>query len=341
MSLVEEHKEISKMTIYKHIAGFPEQIEFALNADVGTLPRSSKVCICGMGASSLAGDIMSDYADGSSDVPIPVIRGIDLPRWVDHDTLVIAVSYSGNTKETLCLYDQAVSRGCSVICITSGGELMEKCAADDNTIIRLPSKSVSRGSLGYLIGYLAAIFEDMDICKGKTELSGMLDALKDFRDGLVTNEDESALNIAKIIGDRIPAIYGLMNMHSAAVRWKTQINENAKMMSFCGTLPEFNHNEIIGWTGDDGARNFVPVVLYDENASDTMRVVTDTTIDMFRERGLDVVRYPISGRNNMEKNLKCIMLGDIVSLYLAYFRGADPCSASTSERVKEHVDNSE
>ena len=339
--MVSELEEISKMTIYPQITEFPEQIEFALKSRIGNLPKTSKVCICGIGASSMAGDIMTDYADSFSNIPIPVIRSMELPKWVDDDTLVIVISYSGNTRETLHLYDLATERRSKIVCITSGGELTNKCIADGNILVNVPLKTSSRGSLGYLLGFLAVIFEEMGICNGRTELYGMLDGLKEFRDSLMKDDKNKALTIAETVQNRIPVIYGLVNLRSSTIRWKTQINENSKMIAFCGMLPEFNHNEIIGWTGDDGAENFLPIILYDESASDLMKIIMDSTIEIFRECELEPFVLPIKCKGNMEKNLKFIMTGDFVSLYLAYFRGVDPCSIHTVTKVKEHVDLSE
>ncbi|MDR3074639.1 MAG: SIS domain-containing protein, partial [Candidatus Methanoplasma sp.] len=102
---------VSSSVMYKQVNGMPEQIEEALNASLPNLPASKTVCVCGMGASALAGEVVSDYADGSTGSPVNVVRGIELPGWVDKESVVILVSYSGNTKEVLIAYDEARSRG--------------------------------------------------------------------------------------------------------------------------------------------------------------------------------------------------------------------------------------
>ena len=232
-----ELSKISKTTIYRHITGFPEQIDFALNVNIGRLPKVSKVCICGMGASGMAGDIMTDFADGFSEIPIPVIRGIELPKWVDADTLVIVITYSGNTKEVLCLYDRAAAIGCKIVCITSGGELLRRCVINNNTLVKVPLRTSSRGSLGYILGFLASVFEEAGICNSKEELQRMISSLKDFRDGLLEDENNIAASISASLEGKIPVVYALTNMRSSAVRWKTQINENSKMIAFCGIVP--------------------------------------------------------------------------------------------------------
>ncbi|MDY0293405.1 MAG: bifunctional phosphoglucose/phosphomannose isomerase [Candidatus Methanomethylophilaceae archaeon] len=329
--------EDSKM--YMQVKGLPEQIEEALDAEIGEVRRTRNICIFGMGASSLAGSILSDYADSTADMPIPVIRSTELPKWLDGETTVIAVSYSGNTREILCVYDEARSRGCNIISITSGGALLERCASHGMKVIKVPEGLVSRGALGCLIGYLGALLEDMGVCNSREELRRMLPKLKEQRDLLISEENNLARNMAQRMADSIPVIYSLSNMRSAAVRWKTQFNENCKMIAFNGSIPEFNHNEIIGWTEDNfNNDNFIPVILYDETASDLLRTMTDTSIGLLKEGNQDVLEYHVGGSSSLEKNIKCIILGDFVSLYMAKIRCADPSNDEGVESIKEGLD---
>ncbi|MDR2698937.1 MAG: SIS domain-containing protein, partial [Candidatus Methanoplasma sp.] len=216
--------KVSSSVIYKQVNGLPEQIEEALTAALPPLPVSKTVCVCGMGASALAGDVVSDYADVSSDFPINVVRGVELPGWVKKDTAVILVSYSGDTKEVLVAYDEARFRGCSIICLTVGGELRERCIAHKNTIIQMPGGLQSRSAFGYLLGYLSMVLEKMEICDAATALKNILPELKKHRDALVSKEDTLVEDIAKTLLHKIPVIYSLANMRSSAIRWKTQIN---------------------------------------------------------------------------------------------------------------------
>ena len=310
--------------MYKQVNGLPEQIEEALNSVLPPLPLSRSVCICGMGASALAGDVASDYADSFAGLPITVVRGIELPGWVGRETAVILLSYSGNTKEVLIAYDEARSRGCLMICITAGGELMRRCINDKNTLIHMPGGLQSRGAFGYLLGYLSKVLEEMGICDAATALGKILPELKEHRDSLISEDDTQVEDIAQALLHKIPVIYSLANMRSSAIRWKTQINENSKFISFCGSLPEFNHNEIVGWTSDKKNKMFVQVILYDDDASNVLRCMTDTSIGILEDKSLELISYHVTGSCNLEKNLKCIILGDFVSLQLAYLRRTDP-----------------
>jgi glucose/mannose-6-phosphate isomerase len=334
-----EGKNVQGTMIFKNTVSFPEQIEAALEEDIPPIPKAGKVCICGMGASALAGEILSDFADGTSKTPLFVIRRTEFPKWVGEDTWTILVSYSGNTKETLIAYDEAIRRNCKVICVTSGGELYSKCLSRRDVAVTLSGGMQSRAALGSIIGRLASILEEMGVCEAKTELKKIVPALKAERDRVVKDDCEVARTIADKLFDKIPVIYSLANMRSSAIRWKTQINENSKNISFCGSIPEFNHNEIVGWTDDrNNNRNFILVVLYDDNASKMMKSMIDTSIDILMDKNLDTIVLHVEGTGNLEKNLKCIILGDIVSLYLADLRSTDPTTEKPLRDVRDRAD---
>jgi glucose/mannose-6-phosphate isomerase len=316
------NRYMARDTVFTDPTDMPEQIEAALEFPIGDIPKRSKVCICGVGASAMAGEIMSDFADASSDIPISVVGGMELPKWVDKDTAVIAMSYGGNTPETLALYDQALSRGCDIICITSNGGLMERALANDNPLIRMPLELSPRGALGYMLGHTASLFEEMGICASRTELKSLLPSLRSFRNSIAEDEENNeAMRIAiKIIG-KIPVIYSLMNMRAAAIRWKMQINENSRMIAFFGTIPEFNHNEIIGWTEDHASDEFIPIILCDDDSTDVLKYMTETLSGVLKSSGVRPYEFKAKGSNDLEKNLISIIMGDFVSIYLARMKG--------------------
>ena len=313
------------MKVYTDPTDLPEQAYAALESAIGDVPLRSKVCICSIGASAIAGEIMSDFADASSNVPISVVHGAILPKWVDMDTAVIAMSYTGNTPETLSLYDQAVSRGCDIICITSGGGLMERAVSNGNMLITVPEGLLPRSSLGYMLGSIASLFEKMGICNSKTELMKALPSVKAFRDEILADEENNqAAEIARTISGKIPVIYSLMSMRTAAIRWKMQINENSRTIAFCGTIPEFNHNEIVGWTEDQTSNEFIPIILCDDDSEDILKCMTDTLLGILESKSIEPYRFKATGSTDLEKNLISIILGDFVSLYLAHMKDVHP-----------------
>lgn len=318
----------------RHLRNLPEQFEEALSMDIPKIPKKAKICVCGLGNSATAGDIVSDYANNYSKNPVVVVRNMEIPKWVGSDTAVILVSYSGSTREVRHIYRMAKKRKCTIVCVTSGGALMELCEQEKDILIRLPGGMPPRCAMGYLVGAIGLIFEKMGICEFRTHAEEILPNLMSLRDSLETDEN-AATKMADRIDNKIPVIYSLSNMRPVSLRWKSQINENSKMIAFCGTIPGFNHNEIIGWTEDHLSGHFLPIVIYDEGASELIRCMTDTTLGVLTDSGLDICVYRVSGSSGFEKSLKCVMIGDYVSLRLADRRQVDSESDTAVSTVLE------
>ncbi len=317
---------IADTKMYPQVARLPEHIEFALNCMVFNLRNTSKAIVCGMGTCNIAGLIVSDYLDAMKKTPLPIAKGIDLPKWVDKDTTVIVVSYSGDTIETLRLYRAAVRCGAQVVCITGGGELEELCIKDDNVMLSIPGGFQSRGAIGYMIGYILLVLNNIGLLDNMEAIAETVKAVKTYRNGLVASDDNEAKIIAERIYGKVPSVYSFFNMRSVAYRWKSQLNENSKVLSFYGTMPEFNHNELMGWTNDVLIKDYLPVVIFDDGVSSMLKAMAETPIGMMMDKGINVYVYHVKGANILEKMLKAIITGDFVSLYLAHMNGVDPSS---------------
>ena len=331
-----QHSESKEMI--QEVDRFTDGLVKAAKAKFRISPDFNKVCICGMGGSAMSGDIIADALLTSWSVPIQVVRSTMIPKWVDEKTLVIASSYSGNTKETLMMYDQAKERGCSIIVITAGGELREKCLRDANKLIEVPGNMQPRSAIGLTIGYLANIFETAGGPKVRTELFRMISALRKFRGRIWTrNPDSQAKQIAERMRGTVPVIYAAGPLSSAAIRWKNQINENSKMIAFNGVIQEMNHNEIVGWSECAQRSKCRPVFLYDDGVSDVAGSMMQDSIDILRSSGIDPEVVSISGRSPLERSLKAVMLGDYVSLFLASMNGVDPMDIGSIVTFKQRL----
>ncbi|MDR2866998.1 MAG: bifunctional phosphoglucose/phosphomannose isomerase [Methanomassiliicoccaceae archaeon] len=299
---------------------------------------SNRICVCGMGGSAMSGDIIADAVLTSWDVPIQIIRSIGIPNWVDEKTLVVASSYSGNTKETLMMYDQAKAKGCKIIGITSGGELKDKCLRDGNRLLEVPTNMQPRSSSGYMIGYLANIIESMGGPKIKAELLKLVPTLRRFRGSIwMKNKGSYAKQIAEKIHGTVPAIYAAGPLLSVAVRWKNQINENSKMLAFSGTIPEMNHNEIMGWAECTHRSKLIPLFLCEEGASESLISMMNESIKILRASGLEPEVVTVWGKTELERSLKVVMLGDYVSLFLASLNGVDPMDVGQIASFKQRL----
>lgn len=329
---------IAGTPMFQQVVKLPEQIEFSLSSLVFNVRRTSKFAVCGMGTCAIAGEVVSDYMDSKGSHPISVIKGLDLPRWVDQDTTVVVISYSGDTKETLHNYRTAVRRGAQVICITSGGELEELCVKDDCILMSIPYGFESRGAIGYMIGYIMVALRNCGLIDNYDDFREALPHVKSYRDELIDSDDNEARDIARTIGKRFPVVYGFFNMRATLLRWKFQFNENSKVLSFCGTLPEFNHNELVGWTADQLTSKFVPVILMDDNASDMLKYMAETPVGMLMEGGMDVYVHHLRGKCVLVNTLRAIVLGDLASLYLAQMKHVDPDNTDVVNNVKGRIE---
>jgi len=303
------------------------------------MPRDfNSMCICGMGGSGFSGDIIADVLPEMWNIPVKVVKSISIPNWVNDKTMVIVSSYSGNTKETLMMYDQAMKRGCKIIAITSGGELRDKCMRDGNKLIEVPTNIQPRSSVGYTIGYLANIVETVGGPKIKSDLMRSMSALRKYRGKVwMRNPETPAKKIAERIHGKVPAIYAPVSLSTAALRWKNQLNENSKIIAFSGTIPELNHNEIVGWSNTKTGSSCIPIILYEDGLPHADTLMMNETLEKMRSSGLDPEMIKIDGRTELERSLKAIMLGDYVSLFLARMNGVDPEDVEPIKNFKQKV----
>lgn len=327
---------------------FPEQCERAAEIVRKWTPKISVsgdldvIVVSGLGGSAIAGDMVA--ALRADDLPVPLLtnRTYGLPNFVSNKSLVICESYSGNTEETLSAYEEARKRGAKIVCITSGGKLAEMAEQDGVDVIMVPGGQPPRSATGYMFVPMLFILEKLGIVPPITDqLQPALDMLKESREGWnpnVASDDNECKLLAQELHERIPLVYGSTGITAViAFRWKTQINENAKVHAFCNVFPELNHNEIMGWElANLESEAFAAVFLRDP--SDISRIadrirITSTLIP----RGFMTRDIQLRGRNNLEKLLWGFYLGDLASVYLAFTYDIDPTQISGIDRLKEEL----
>ncbi len=313
---------------------FPAQceraVQIASDAPLPSLPRAPRqVLVCGMGGSAIGGDYLRALYEEYSNLPVQVIRDYYLPNSVDTQTLVFAVSYSGNTEETLACYYQARERGAMLIAISSGGELQQRAHADGVPHVQVPGGQPPRTALGYLFLPLMRLSERLGLLPDMSQpYAQMLKRLVQTRNALtieVPYEQNPAKQLAQALHQRIPLIYGSGGARATvAMRWKGQINENAKQHAFAYTFPELNHNEILGWVkASEQAQNWSVVVLRDPDESTKIRTRVEVTRRLVGERAT-WHELTAEGTTQLERLMHLTYFGDFVSLYLAFLNGVDP-----------------
>ena len=300
------------------------------------------VVVCGMGGSGISGDVVRAAFRDHLPVPVVVVKGYALPAFCDGDTLVFASSFSGNTEETVAAYTQAVARGCRVVAAASGGELAALAEGDDVPFVPIPDVvSMPRAAIGWLaaapIGVLAAVGlllgVDEEIHSAAATLDGLADGLGPDRPA----ESNDAKALARWIGDRLPVIWGTEGVgEAAALRWKTQFNENAKVPAFCSVLPELDHNDVEGWHEGSGGR-FAVIVLRHSGEPARTEARVRATIDALGGSGLDVRDVHAPTGPPLAALFGLIALGDFTSTYAALARGIDPSPVPVLTALKRRL----
>jgi glucose/mannose-6-phosphate isomerase len=291
--------------------------------------------VAGMGGSAVGGRLAAAVVGQRLRRPLVVADGYTLPGWAGPDTLVLCSSYSGATEETLAAYDDAVERGAPRVVATTGGELAARARRDGVPVIPVPGGFQPRAAVGYS---LVAALETAALCGAAPSLRHEIEAAASLARELAEQwgpegpEDGEAKELARRLDGSVPVIAGAELAAAAAYRWKCQINENAGIPAFASVLPELNHNEVVGWPSADGRLS--AVFLEDPGSHPRNRLRSELSADQASAGAAVVERVTARGETPMERLISLVLLGDLVSLYLAVLRGEDPVSIPPIDALK-------
>ncbi|HUA11143.1 MAG TPA: bifunctional phosphoglucose/phosphomannose isomerase [Solirubrobacteraceae bacterium] len=329
------------------ILALPDHLRDALwrfdSAIMDDTDSSAGLVVAGMGGSAIGGALARAALGDRLTRPLFVTRGYGLPTWTTPDTVVLCASYSGDTEETLACYESAGALGARRIVTTTGGQLAEMARADEVPVIPLPGGFQPRHAVGYT---LVTALEVAALCGAGPRLSSEIDVAASSLDGLVSEwgpdapPDSLAKRIAGELNGTIPVVAGAGLTSPIAYRWKTQINENAKLPAFWNELPELDHNEVAGWEGAADVARLSAVFLDDADAHPRVRQRIEVTERIAREHAAACLRVETRGRNSVERVVSLVLLGDLVSVYLAALRGVDPTPIAAIQQLKRELGSS-
>jgi glucose/mannose-6-phosphate isomerase len=307
------------------------------SAGIAPVDAPGGLIVAGMGGSAVGGRLAQGALWAGLRRPMVVADGYALPGWAGPETLVLCSSYSGTTEETLAAYDEAVERGAPRLVATTGGPLGERARRDGVPVIPIPAGFQPRAAVGYS---LVAALEAAAVCGAGPSLRADVEAAASLASrlakqwGLDAPEDNEAKAIARRLDGTVPVIAGMESSAAAAYRWKCQINENAGLPAFAAALPEIDHNEVVGWPAARELGRFAAVFLGDPgaHARDILRIQLTATE---ARAGTDVVEIvEPHGDTALERIVSHVLLGDLVSLYLAVLRGKDPVEVLPIDALK-------
>ncbi len=325
------------------LRAFPAQCREALGlCAVPTLAvrRPSIVVVAGMGGSAAGGDLLAACGAERLDVPILVHRGYGLPAVAGERALVIASSYSGETAEVLSAVEAALARRVPLVVLGSGGRLASLAAAGAIPFVRLPAGLVPRMALGYLFlpaaRVLAAAGLPVATDRELAEAVDVLEALARELDPERPATSNEAKRLAQAIGARLPVIYGGPATGPVAYRWKTDLEENAKVLALAGAVPEMNHNEIETWRAPDASARHL-VILRDAGEPPEIARRFDVLRELIGPAAGGVSELWARGTGCPARLLGLVYVGMWTSYYLAIARGIDPWAVPLLDEMKRRL----
>ncbi|MDD5454791.1 MAG: bifunctional phosphoglucose/phosphomannose isomerase [Candidatus Ratteibacteria bacterium] len=342
-------EKIDKLKMRELLREFPYQgtnaVDLMENVKLPPEYKEAKnIVISGMGGSSVGGDLLKNFLRDRIKLPLVVNRSYTLPSWVNKDTLLVCVSYSGNTEETLNTYKIGMEKGCKLVVISSGGELTNLAKKDSvPTVLITDNKIPPRVAFSYLFFPQLFILRMLGFIKIEDkELTETIQTLENLRKELdinVPKNENSAKKIAEEIYKTIPLIYTTSDyMEAVGIRWKTQINENSKWPAYSVFFPELDHNEIMGWEGHDTSiAGFSLILLKDKGESERMIKRINITCSLIEEKLAQIIEVYSKGDGLLARMLSLLYIGDYVSFYLAMLNGVEPIEVKSIMTLKRKM----
>ncbi len=343
--LQEAIKHYDRSNYLGDLKGFPDQVRDGIRKgrDV-ELDRTDydQVLVCGMGGSGIAGDLLSQFLFYRSQIPIHTNRFYRVPAWVDERTLVVVVSYSGNTEETLSSCEDALRCDADCLAVTSNGELAKVVDRENLKQIKVPQGLPPRAAAAYLflplpfvlgsvVGYDAP--DEGTVEKACSHLEDLVEKLDPERD---TN---AALTMASNLENQLPILYGSEEVTAVlAKRFKNQINENAKTFAVSNVIPEMNHNEVMAIDDlEETPEQYGVVFLRDQGEHARVQKRFAILEDLLEDSVNYIGSIESRGRSLLARFLTLMLHTDYVSYYLALLNEQDPTSIGYINELKQRL----
>lgn len=317
------------MIVEKYPEMILEAIEYAKNLD---LPKFDfdKIVFCGIGGSLIVGNFIKDLLKYDCKKPIEVFGDYRLPGIVDENTLVVFISYSGNTEEPLNQFVQALERKCKIVGVTSGGKLEEWCTKLNLPIIKVPKGYSPRYAALSMLIAIVMYFDKIGLKNFKNDIEECKEVIKKIN----LNELDK---IADKINNSDLAIYGPNDFESIVRRFKNDFNENSKLLVVFDTFPEMDHNDIDGFENPELNKNRAVLLIRDKDESFEMENRIEITKDIIRKNVKSIHDIWTPGESRLAKIVSLIFIGSYISCKLAELNGIDAEKIEFVDRLKKEL----
>ena len=329
---------------------FPDQCREGWEIGLGAsgLPNANgvdSILVLGMGGSGVSGDVVQAVLEERLVVPLRVIKSYGpLPEWVGRNTLVFAVSYSGSTEETIAALEEAHSRGCRVVTISSGGPIAEMASRDGFAHVAIPPGQQPRASLGYLTLPIFGVLVRMGLAPDlQADVDETIDVLSDLVSRCHRKRsrvENPAKDLAAKLAGKVTIVYGGFPVGAtAAYRFKCDINEYGKAPAFAHFFPELNHNEIVGWKKLAGLtkESFVLVLLHDPADHERVKIRFEITTELIHNDFAEVVELTAEGSSALARLFSLVLVTQLAAIYLGVANGVDPGPVEVIQGLKARL----
>lgn len=323
---------------------FPQQCQHAIElGDRFQLPpdlrNPQQLVFAGLGGSGLGGELVARLFERELPIPAMVSQRYQPPGFLNSDSLLFCISYSGNTEEAISTFQAGMDKGARIICLTSGGRLGELAAAHQVPLVLVPNGRPPRSAFGYLFLPMIRILEKLGLIGDQTQvLHEAVERLTELEGEIgpqVPTSANQAKELALKLQGRFPVIYGCVGpMGVVAYRWRTQLNENSKVLACSHVFTELDHNEIVGWgEGAQVAGDPMVIILRSQLDNDRAQLQMEVAKKIISSQA-EVYEICGQGKWELAQALGLLYLGDFTSIYLALLRGVDPSQIAAIDRLK-------
>jgi glucose/mannose-6-phosphate isomerase len=301
------------------------------------LKEIQQIVICGMGGSAIAGDFVKHIFSDKLTVPVMVNRDYELPAFVGESTLVILSSYSGNTEETISAFQSAIVKKAKTIAVSTGGEIAAMAKEQGIPHLSVPSGYQPRQAIGFSLVTLFRILEHLFFETHDPEIiNKAIEWVADKKKVWLSEKNNELWNLANRLCKKPVIVYASDKCFPAALRFKGQVCENAKLLAFAYAVPEMNHNEIVGWDSVSKDEGF-PVVIFRDETDHPQIQKRFEILNSILSSKTDVIEFHGEGADLFIKLLSMIYWGDIVSYFIAIHRKTDPTPVDIITHFKNEL----
>ncbi|WP_322795120.1 SIS domain-containing protein [Tepidiforma sp.] len=326
--------------MWQHIAGFGEQLRLAwaqshdLRPPVRRAP--SAVVVAATGGSAAAADIVAALAAPTSEIPMVVARGRELPNFVGETTLVVVVSCSGNTPETLALYDDAWRRDAPILAITRGGALARRCAEDGIPVHTFDYPPPPRAAIAHTLAPLLRLTERLGLAPiTSADVHTAASLHEELTAGPCAPVPGSpCAALAARLAGAVPLLLAAGHLAPAAERGRNQLAENSKLLAASAVLPEAAHNLIAAFQPGTGSSW---TVLTLEAEADPAAPYFEAVAALCAARGIPIERLEVPGATPLQQAVAALALVDALSWHLAIARGVDPTPIPEIDDLRSRI----